>query len=60
MGKFLGWIVVLILLGVMFFLAYKIVMRGIREFKMSPLKETRETVQEDMTWARQLLTPNEK
>jgi uncharacterized membrane protein YqjE len=59
-GKFLGWIVVLILLGVMFFLAYKIVMRGIREFKMSPLKETRETVQEDMTWARQLLTPNEK
>src|SRR3954447_18429334 len=59
-GKFLGWIVVLILLGVMFFLAYKIVMRGIREFKMTPLEETRETVQEDMTWARQLLTPNEK
>jgi uncharacterized membrane protein YqjE len=59
-GKFLGWIVVLILLGVMFFLAYKIVMRGIREFKISPFEKTRETVQEDTTWVRQLLTQNEK
>lgn len=57
-GKFLGWIVILILIGVVFFLAYKLVMRGIREAKISPLKETREAVSEDVTWVRQLLTRN--
>src|SRR6478672_13163304 len=57
-GKFLGWIVVLILLGVMFFLAYKFVRRGIREIRFSPLKESRETLREDIEWARQLLTRN--
>ena len=57
-GQFLGWIVILILIGVIFFFAYQLVMRGIREAKISPLKETREAVSEDMTWARQLLTRN--
>ena len=57
-GKFLGWIVALILLGVIFFVAYKLVMRGIREIQMSPLEGARGTLQEDIEWARQLLTRN--
>src|SRR3954447_14516345 len=32
-GKFLGWIVVLILIGVLFFLAYRFVRRGIQEIR---------------------------
>jgi uncharacterized membrane protein YqjE len=59
-GQFLGWIVVLILIGAIFFLAYKLVMRGVREVKISPLEETRETLREDIEWARQLLTRNGK
>lgn len=59
-GQFLGWIVITILLAVVFFLAYKLVMRGIKEVKLSPIERTRATVQEDIEWARQLLTRNGK
>ena len=59
-GQFLGWIVILILIGAIFFFAYKLVMRGLSEVQISPLKETREAVSEDMTWVRQLLTRNER
>ena len=59
-GQFLGWIVIIILLVVVFFLAYKLVMRGIKEVKLSPIERTRATVQEDIEWARQLLTRNGK
>ena len=59
-GRFLGWIVVLILIGAIFFFAYKFVMRGIREVKISPLEDTRDAVREDIEWARQLLTRNGK
>lgn len=59
-GKFLGWIVILILIAVAFYLAYRFAIRGIREIRMSPLETTRATVQEDITWARQLLTRNGK
>jgi uncharacterized membrane protein YqjE len=57
-GKFLGWIVILILIAVVFFVAYKFVRRGIREIRISPLEDTRATLQEDVEWARQLLTRN--
>lgn len=57
-GRFLGWIVALILIGVIFFVAYRLILRGVREVKVSPLEETREVVQEDIEWARQLLTRN--
>jgi uncharacterized BrkB/YihY/UPF0761 family membrane protein len=59
-GKFLGWIVILILIAVVFFLAYKFVRRGIRELRFKLLGETRATLQEDITWVRQLLTRNER
>ena len=59
-GKFLGWIVMFALLGVLFWLAYRFVMRGIREVKISPLDRTRKTLGEDVDWARHLLTPSEK
>lgn len=59
-GKFLGWIVILILIAVVFFLAYKFVRRGMAELRFKLLGETRATLQEDITWARQLLTRNEK
>jgi hypothetical protein len=59
-GNFLGWIVAFILLGVIFFLAYRVVMRGIREIQISPLDSTRRTLSEDISWAKQLLTPNGK
>jgi len=59
-GQFLGWIVILILIAVVFFMAYRFVRRGIREIRISPLEETRATLQEDITWARQLLTRNER
>ena len=57
-GKFLGWFVVLILIGAIFFVAYKLVMRGYQEVQISPLKETRDAVSEDISWVRQLLTRN--
>lgn len=59
-GQFLGWIVILILIAVVFFLAYRFVRRGIREIRISPLEETRESLREDIEWARQLLTRNER
>ena len=59
-GQFLGWIVILILIAVVFFMAYRFIRRGIREIRISPLEETRATLQEDITWARQLLTRNER
>lgn len=59
-GNFLGWLVAFILIGVVFFLAYRFVMRGIQEVKISPLNSTRETLSEDISWAKQLLTPNGK
>ncbi|MCC7369795.1 MAG: phage holin family protein [Chloroflexi bacterium] len=59
-GPWLGWIVAFILLGVVFFITYKLVMRGIEEFKISPVERTRKTVQEDIEWAQQLLTRNGK
>jgi len=57
-GQFLGWIVIIILIAVVFYLAYKFVRRGIREIRISPLEDTRETLREDIEWARQLLTRN--
>jgi hypothetical protein len=57
-GRFLGWIVVLILIAVIFFVAYRLMMRGVREVKITPLEGTREAVREDIEWARQLLTRN--
>jgi hypothetical protein len=59
-GNFLGWLVVIVLIAVVFYLAYRFVMRGIREIKISPLDSTRETLSEDISWAKQLLTPNGK
>jgi uncharacterized BrkB/YihY/UPF0761 family membrane protein len=59
-GKFLGWIVMFALLGAMFFMAYRFVMRGIKEIQISPLDRTRDTLREDIDWARHLLTPSEK
>lgn len=57
-GKFLGWFVILIVIGAIFFVAYKLVMRGVREVQISPLEETRDAVREDIEWARRLLTRN--
>jgi hypothetical protein len=59
-GKFLGWIVVLLLLAAIFFVAYRFVRRGIAEIKIQPLDDTRKSLQEDITWARQLLTRDGK
>jgi len=59
-GKFLGWLVMLILLTVLFYLAYRFVQRGLREVQISPLARTRETMSEDVSWAKQLLTRNER
>ena len=59
-GQFLGWLVIIILLVVVFYVAYRLVMRGIREVQLSPIAQTRATVQEDIEWARQLLTRNER
>jgi len=59
-GQFLGWLVIIILLVAMFYVAYRLVMRGIREVQLSPIAQTRATVQEDIEWARQLLTRNER
>jgi uncharacterized membrane protein YqjE len=59
-GKFLGWIVMFALLAGLFFLAYRYVMRGIKEVQISPLDRTRKTLGEDVDWARHLLTPSEK
>jgi len=55
-GKFLGWIVVLLLLAAIFFVAYRFVRRGIDEIQIDPMDSTCRSLQEDITWARQLLT----
>jgi len=57
-GPWLGWVFILALLGAIFYVAFRIVMRGIREIKISPLDRTRTTLKEDLRWARQLLTRN--
>jgi predicted PurR-regulated permease PerM len=57
-GRFLGWIVVIILIVAIFVVAYKLVMRGYQEVHISALKDTRDAVSEDITWVRQLLTRN--
>src|SRR5688572_20257807 len=59
-GQFLGWIVILIVIGVAFYMAYKLMMRGVSEVQISPLEESREALREDIEWARQLLTRNER
>jgi uncharacterized membrane protein YqjE len=59
-GQFLGWVVAVILLVAIFLVAFRLVMRGYREIKMSPLEGTRATLSEDIEWARQLLTRNGK
>lgn len=59
-GRFLGWIVVLLLIAAVFFVAYRFVRRGIQEIKIDPLDQTRRSLQEDITWARQLLTRDGK
>ncbi|MGE3270882.1 MAG: phage holin family protein [Chloroflexota bacterium] len=59
-GQFLGWFVIIVLIAAVFFFAYKLVMRGIEEVKISPVERTRETVKEDIEWAQRLLTRNGK
>jgi hypothetical protein len=51
---------VLLLIAALFFAAYRFVMRGIHEIKMDPMDSTRKSLQEDLTWARQLLTRDGK
>ncbi len=57
-GPWLGWVVIVLALAAIFYIAFRIVMRGIREIKISPLDRTRTTLKEDVRWARQLLTRN--
>jgi tetrahydromethanopterin S-methyltransferase subunit F len=59
-GKFLGWLVVIILIAAVFYVAYRFIMRGIKEVKLSPIERTRTTVKEDIEWVQQLLTRNGK
>ena len=56
----LGWIVIVLIIGAIFFVAYRFVMRGIREIKVTPVDRTRRTLREDIRWARHLLTRNGK
>ena len=56
----LGWIVVLVIIGVIFFVAYRFVMRGLREVRITPIDKTRRTLREDKQWAQRLLTRNGK
>jgi hypothetical protein len=60
LGGSLGWFVILILIGVIFVVAYKLMRRGVSEVQISPLEESREALREDIEWARQLLTRNER
>ena len=54
----LGWIVIVLIIGVIFFVAYRFVMRGLREIRVTPIDRTRQTLREDVKWARHLLTRN--
>ena len=56
----LGWIVVVVLIGALFFVGYRFVMRGLREVKVTPIDRTRKTLREDKQWAQRLLTRNGK
>ncbi len=56
----LGWIVIVVIIGVLGFFAYRFVRRGIEEVKIKPVERTRRTLREDVTWARRLLTRNAK
>ena len=58
--RWLGWIVIVLIIGVIFFVAYRFVMRGIREIRVTPVDRTRRTLREDIRWARHLLTRNGK
>lgn len=54
----LGWIVIVLLIGLIMFVAYLFVKRGLREVRITPVDRTRRTLKEDARWARQLLTRN--
>lgn len=56
----LGWIVIVIVIAALFFVAYRFVMRGVQEVQIKPIARTRRTLREDVRWARQLLTRNAK
>ena len=58
--RWLGWIVIVLIIGAIFFVAYRFVMRGIREIRVTPVDRTRRTLREDIRWARHLLTRNGK
>jgi hypothetical protein len=57
-GPFLGWIVAIILIVAVFLVAYVLVRRGIQQAKITPVQQTRESLREDIEWAKQLLTRN--
>ena len=54
----LGWIVIVLIIAGVFFAAYRFIMRGIREIRITPIDRTRRTLREDIRWARHLLTRN--
>jgi uncharacterized membrane protein YqjE len=56
--RWLGWIVILVIIGAIFFVAYRYIRRGLREVRVTPIGRTRQTLREDVTWARRLLTRN--
>jgi uncharacterized membrane protein YqjE len=56
----LGWIVIVLLIGVIMFVAFLFAKRGLREIRVTPIDRTRRTLKEDARWARQLLTRNGK
>ena len=56
----LGWIVIVLIIAGVFFAAYRFIMRGIREIRITPIDRTRRTLREDIRWARHLLTRNGK
>jgi hypothetical protein len=58
MGKWLGWVVALILIAALFFVAYRVIKRGLVEIRVTPIDRTRRTLKEDAEWARHLLTRN--
>jgi uncharacterized membrane protein YqjE len=56
----LGWIAIVLLIAVLLFVAYRFVMRGLREIRITPIDRTRRTLKEDLEWAQRLLTRNGK
>ncbi len=57
-GKWLGWLVMLLILVGVFVGTYLLVKRGLREVQISPLGRTRDTLRENADWAQRLLTRN--